>query len=236
MLIDGDNAQPSLIEHILATTEKHGTVTVRRVYGDWTSANLSGWKDLLPSYALQPMQQFSYAVGKNATDIALIIEAMDLLHGGTVGGFCIVSSDSDYTRLAMRIREQGLFVMGVGRSNTPKSFVNACHVFISIENLPHQTEEDNINPGTTLPKQNKIATQSTKKASSSDWTVIVGRAVKAARASDGWADMAAVGSNLPSSFESSKYGHAKLSRLIETRPALFETRRESTTIKVRIKP
>ena len=123
MLIDGDNAQPSLIENALAETTKYGVVTTRRVwrvYGDWTTPQMSGWKDSLHSYAVQLMQQFRYTIGKNATDSALIIDAMDLLHGGTVGGFCIVSSDSDYTRLATRIREQGLFVMGVGRSNTPK--------------------------------------------------------------------------------------------------------------------
>ena len=140
MLIDGDNAQPSLIEHVLAETTKYGVVTTRRVYGDWTTPQMSGWKDSLHSYAVQPMQQFRYTVGKNATDSALIIDAMDLLHGGTVGGFCIVSSDSDYTPLATRIREHGLFVMGVGRSDTPKSFVNACEVFVYTENLIRQTQ------------------------------------------------------------------------------------------------
>ena len=109
LLIDGDNAQPSLIEHILAETAKYGVVTTRRIYGDWTTPNMNSWKDSLHSHAVQPAQQFSYTPRKNATDSALIIEAMDLLHAGTVSGFCIVSSDSDYTRLAMRIREQGLY-------------------------------------------------------------------------------------------------------------------------------
>ena len=120
VLIDGDNAQPSLIEHILVETTKYGIATTRRIYGDWTTPQMSGWKDSLHSYAVQPIQQFRYTVGKNATDSAMIIDAMDLLHSGTVEGFCIVSSDSDYTRLATRIREQGLFVMGIGRSVTPK--------------------------------------------------------------------------------------------------------------------
>ena len=117
MLIDGDNSQPSLLPHILAETAKYGVVTTRRVYGDWTTPQMGGWKEFLNSLSLavQPVQQFHYTVGKNATDSALIIDAMDLLHGGNVAGFCIVSSDSDYTRLATRIREQGLFVMGVGR-------------------------------------------------------------------------------------------------------------------------
>ena len=135
ILIDGDNAQPSLIEHVLVETAKYGIVTTRRIYGDWTTPQMSSWKESLHSYAVQPMQQFRYTVGKNATDSAMIIDAMDLLHSGTVEGFCIVSSDSDYTRLATRIREQGLFVMGIGRSDTPKAFVNACEIFVYTENL-----------------------------------------------------------------------------------------------------
>ncbi len=114
MLVDGDNAQPSLLEHVLAEATKYGTVTTRRIYGDWTTQGMSGWKGSLHSFAVQPIQQFRYTTGKNATDSALIIDAMDLLHSGAVGGFCIVSNDSDYTRLPTRIREQGLFVMGVG--------------------------------------------------------------------------------------------------------------------------
>ena len=138
MLVDGDNAQPSLIEHVLAEVAKYGVVTTRRIYGDWTTPQMSGWKDYLHTCAVQPMQQFRYTVGKNATDSALIIDAMDLLHAGAVGGFCIVSSDSDYTRLATRMREGGLFVMGVGRSSTPRAFVNACEVFVYTENLNPQ--------------------------------------------------------------------------------------------------
>lgn len=107
MLVDGDYAQPSLIEHVLAETAKYGVVTTRRIYGDWTTPQMSGWKQHLHSHAAQLVQQFRYTVGKNSTDSALIIDAMDLLHARTVGGFCIVSSDSDYTRLATRIREEG---------------------------------------------------------------------------------------------------------------------------------
>ena len=135
ILIDGDNAQASLVEHVLAETAKYGIVTTRRIYGDWTTSEMAPWKESLHIHAVQPMQQFRYTVGKNATDSALIIDAMDLLHGGTVDGFCIVSSDSDYTRLATRIREQGQFVMGVGRAHTPKAFVNACEIFVYAENL-----------------------------------------------------------------------------------------------------
>ena len=135
LLVDGDNAQPSLIEPILTEVSKHGSITTRRIYGDWTIPQMSGWKQVLQTYAIQPIQQFRYTVGKNATDSALIIDAMDLLHVGAVDGFCIVSSDSDYTRLATRIREEGLFVMGIGSRQTPSSLVNACEIFVYTENL-----------------------------------------------------------------------------------------------------
>ena len=115
MLIDGDNAQPSLIKHMLAEAGKYGLVTIRRIYGDWTTANMNGWKETLQTYAIQPIQQFRYTIGKNATDSAMIIDSMDILYEGGIDGFCLVSSDSDYTRLATRIREKGVFVMGIGK-------------------------------------------------------------------------------------------------------------------------
>ena len=223
MLIDGDNAQASLIEHILAETAKYGTVTTRRIYGDWTTPNMNGWKDSLHTYAVQPMQQFSYATGKNATDSALIIEAMDLLHAGTVGGFCIVSSDSDYTRLAMRIREQGLFVMGIGRFNTPKSFVNACEVFAYTENLSPQSDKDTSSP----------------KADASGWTKTAMQAIEMAVMEDGWALLGTVGNNmrkLDPAFDSRTYGHKQLSLLIRSEPNIFETEVADTVIKARLKP
>lgn len=135
MLIDGDNAQSSLIEKILSEIGKYGTVTIRRIYGNWTARNMGGWKETLHINAIQPIHQFNYTVGKNATDSTMIIDAMDILHSGEVDGFCLVSSDSDYTRLATRIRESGIFVMGIGKRTTPKAFVNACIVFVYTENL-----------------------------------------------------------------------------------------------------
>ena len=113
VLIDGDNAQPSLIEDVLAEAAKHGDVIIRRIYGDWTTKELSGWKDYINSHAITPMQQFRNTVGKNSTDSAMIIDAMEILHSKDVRGFCLVSSDSDYTSLAIKIREKGLFVMGI---------------------------------------------------------------------------------------------------------------------------
>ena len=157
-------AQPSLIEHVLAETAKYGLVTTRRIYGDWTTSEMSGWKESLNSFAVQPIQQFRYTIGKNSTDSAMIIDAMDLLHAGSVRGFCIVSSDSDYTRLATRIREQGLFVMGVGKSSTPKAFVNACEVSVYTENLAPQAG-----------KSAKV-----KVLSSSDWIERVTNAIEMA--------------------------------------------------------
>jgi uncharacterized LabA/DUF88 family protein len=135
MLIDGDNAQPRLMDKMIAETSKYGMVNIRRIYGDWTESEMNSWKQTLHTYAVQPIQQFRYTVGKNATDSALIIDAMDILYTAGVDGFCLVSSDSDYTKLAMRIREKNLFVMGIGRRTTPRAFVNACDTFVYTENL-----------------------------------------------------------------------------------------------------
>ena len=222
MLIDGDNAQPQLLEHNLAETAKYGVVTTRRIYGDWTTPNMNGWKDALHSHAVQPAQQFRYTTGKNATDSALIIEAMDLLHGGTVSGFCIVSSDSDYTRLAMRVREQGLFVMGIGQAKTPKPFVNACEVFVYTENLSSQAEP-------------KVKTTD---KNSSGWTKTVAQAIDATSDDEGWALLAAVGDylrKLDSAFDSRSYGHKNLSTLIKSESNLFETKGSGSSLKARIK-
>src|SRR5215204_1387354 len=135
ILIDGDNAQSSLLPQMLVEAGRHGQVTLRRIYGDWTTNHMNSWKETLNFHAFQPIQQFRYTVGKNATDSAMIIDAMDLLHSGVVDGFCLVSSDSDYTRLATRIREAGVFVMGIGEKKTPKAFVNASDLFVYTENL-----------------------------------------------------------------------------------------------------
>src|SRR5690242_8709137 len=135
VLIDADNAQPAVVEGLLAEIAKYGTATVKRIYGDWTGPQLKGWKEALLTHAIQPIQQFRYTTGKNATDSALIIDAMDLLYSGRLGGFCIVSSDSDFTRLAARVREAGLVVYGFGEKKTPAPFVSACDKFIYTEIL-----------------------------------------------------------------------------------------------------
>src|SRR5215467_4650701 len=137
VLIDADNASPAAIEGLLAEVAKYGTAHVKRAYGDWTGTSLRGWKEQLLDQSIQPIQQFAYTTGKNATDAAMVIDAMDLLYSGRFDGFCLVSSDSDFTRLAARIRESGLTVYGFGERKTPKSFVVACDKFIYVENLSH---------------------------------------------------------------------------------------------------
>lgn len=223
MLIDGDNAQPSLIGNLLAEAAKYGVVAIRRIYGDWTTPNMNGWRESLNSYAVLPVQQFRYTTGKNATDSALIIEAMDLLHAGNVGGFCIVSSDSDYTRLATRIREQGLFAMGIGRRNTPQALVNACEVFVHTENLtsePHSDEQAEETPD-------------------ADWIGMVESAIESTAQDDGWAYLAAVGEiarNRNPAFDPRSYGHSRLYQLVQSAPSRFETKGGPNAIQVRVKP
>jgi hypothetical protein len=135
VLVDGDNAEASLIEDVVAEAGRFGRVTVKRIYADWTSPQMKGWKEKLNAHAIRPIQKFAYTKAKNSTDTALIIDAMDLLHSKLVDGFCIVSSDSDYTGLAHRIREEGMFVMGIGRETTPEAFVKACSSFTYTEIL-----------------------------------------------------------------------------------------------------
>ncbi len=143
VLIDGDNAQAKLIKEILEEVSKYGKATIRRIYGDWTTPQMNSWKELINLHSFNPIQKFSYTTGKNSTDSSLIIDTMDILHGKGVDGFCIVSSDSDYTGLAKRIREEGMFVMGIGRRITPKAFVQSCEIFTFAENLgPDVAEEE----------------------------------------------------------------------------------------------
>lgn len=135
LLVDGDNAPAKLLMLILEEASKYGKVTIRRIYGDWTTQHMNTWKGILNELAFNPIQKFSYTTGKNSTDSALIIDAMDILHDELVDGFCIVSSDSDYTGLAKRIREEGTFVMGIGEKKTPNAFVKSCEIFTFVENL-----------------------------------------------------------------------------------------------------
>jgi uncharacterized LabA/DUF88 family protein len=220
VLIDGDNAQASLIKYILSEASKYGTVTVKRNYGDWTTTNMGKWKDTLNIHAIQPVQQFRYTVGKNATDSAMIIDAMDLLYSGTVDAFCLVSSDSDYTRLATRIREKGFFVMGIGQKKTPRPFVNACDVFVYTENLEPQKP---VKTRSTTPK----TTEAKKEPPAPDPLPLLEQAFENAVGEDGWAFLGALGHHLRQldpGFDARTYGHAQLSVLIRSHPKSFEVR------------
>ena len=144
MLIDGDNTSYQYIDTIMTEANKVGTITYKRIYGDWTIPNLNSWKDILLSYSISPILQYSYTKGKNATDSAMIIDAMDILYAGNVQGFCLVSSDSDFTRLAARLREAGMEVIGMGKQQTPKPFISACSTFKYVDLINNnQTQDDN---------------------------------------------------------------------------------------------
>jgi uncharacterized LabA/DUF88 family protein len=206
VLIDSDNAQASVIAELLAEVARYGTATVKRAYGDWTTPHLAGWKEVLHVHAIQPIQQFRYTTGKNSTDSALIIDAMDLLHGGKVDGFCLVSSDSDFTRLATRVREAGLSVYGFGEQKTPKPFVAACDKFIFTEILRKPA------PGT-----------STEVPSHAPLKPLLLAAITAAAQDDGWALLAVVGSlvlKADPSFDARNFGFKKLSELVKAQPYL----------------
>jgi uncharacterized LabA/DUF88 family protein len=230
LLIDGDNAQPSLVNQILAEAGKYGLVTIRRIYGDWTTTSMSGWKTALHDSAIQPIQQFRYTIGKNATDSAMIIDAMDILHGHLVDGFCIVSSDSDYTRLATRIREMGFFVMGIGKRSTPKAFVNGCNVFIYTENLvPRETRRRQRGtakkPGEKDVREDRDDHED--KSRRYDPVPLLRGAFDMAVREDGWANLGELGfylRQLDPGFDPRTYGFKQLSQLIKSQPALFEVR------------
>lgn len=226
VLIDADNAQPSITEALLAEVAKFGTALVKRAYGDWTGASLKGWKDQLLAQSIQPIQQFAYTSRKNSTDAAMVIDAMDLLYSGRFDGFCLVSSDSDFTRLAARIRESGLIVYGFGERKTPKSFVVACDKFIYIENLSH--DESAAEPA-GLPATPAPRTSAGKLKSDTALVNQLRSAVEAASDDDGWASLAYVGQIITKQhpdFDSRTYGYSKLSDLMEA-TTLFELDRRS---------
>jgi len=214
VLIDADNAQPSIVEGLLSEIAKYGTANVKRIYGDWTGHHLKSWKDVLLLYSIQPMQQFRYTVGKNATDAAMIIDAMDLLYTNKFDGFCIVSSDSDFTKLASRIRESGLVVYGFGEKKTPEAFVSACDKFIYTEVL--RSKEDDSLP--IKRKSTNELKQDTKLVN------LLRNAVEASSDESGWSHLAPVGSNIAkqvTDFDPRNYGYKKLGELIAA-TKLFE--------------
>jgi uncharacterized LabA/DUF88 family protein len=208
VLIDADNAQPSITEGLLSEVAKYGVASVKRIYGDWTTPNLSGWKSVLLEHSIKPVQQFRYTVGKRATDSAMIIDAMDLLYTKHFDGFCLVSSDSDFTRLASRIREQGLLVYGLGEKKTPKAFVSACDKFIFTEVLKFKEDAGSaVKPKTA-----------TELKGDTKLVVLLRSAVEAASDDSGWAHLGAVGNNIAKQapeFDPRNYGFSKLGELVK---------------------
>jgi uncharacterized protein (TIGR00288 family) len=218
ILIDGDNAQASLIEQIVVESSRYGNATIRRIYGDWTSTNMKSWKETLNSYAFQPFQQFSYSVGKNSTDSAMIIDAMDILHTNQTDGFCLVSSDSDYTRLATRLRESGKLVVGIGKNLTPRAFVSACDVFIYTENLEKRERQ----------KRQAAARQQMSKEEQRLIDNIEDAIEMAGTDDDGWARLSEVGTALrriDPGFDPRSYGAKQLAQLVRTKKTLFDIKK-----------
>lgn len=229
VLIDADNTSPQIAGGLFEEVAKFGEASVRRIYGDFSGGQLKSWADILQKHAIDPYQQFAYTKGKNASDIALVIDAMDLLHSGRFDGFCLVSSDSDFTRLASRLREQGADVYGFGAQKTPESFRQACRRFIYTENL--------------LPQAANAGADTTSKAKSlqppSAAISILEKAISQIESEDGWVMLGPVGqhiSNLFSDFDVRSYGHSKLSDLARKTGAFDVEKIEGGHMRIRAKP
>lgn len=223
ILIDADNSQPKIIDGLLDEIANYGVSSVKRIYGDWTTSQLSGWKASLLEHGIQPIQQFAYTRGKNSTDSAMIIDAMDLLYTNNFDGFCIVTSDSDFTRLASRIRENGLVVYGFGEKKTPKAFMGACDKFIYTENLRNDVS-DEVKSSKSITKDilKDIKTLS-----------LIQNAVEDSADESGWSYLASIGNviaNKSSEFDPRTYGHKKLYDLM-TSTKLFEFKEDELSRK-----
>ena len=211
VLIDGDNIPSAYVKEMMEEIANYGNPTIKRIYGDWTKPNLSKWKNLLLENAITPIQQYGYTTGKNATDSAMIIDAMDILYSGKVNGFCLVSSDSDFTRLATRLREAGMQVIGIGEKKTPNPFIVACDRFIYIEILKNQPEKKNNNSvETDKPLVDAITRKEIK---------LISNTISTLSDDDGWAFLGDVGSLLQKkqpNFDSRNYGFDKLTPLVKS--------------------
>ena len=214
ILVDGDNARAKLMKPILEEVSKYGKVTIRRIYGDWTLPYMNMWKETLNDLSFNPIQKFSYTTGKNSTDTSLIIDAMDILHDKIVDGFCIVSSDSDYTGLAKRIREEGIFVMGIGEKKTPNAFVQSCEIFTYCENIMPDIEKEK--------QQGKNAQAKVKKTQLQSVDLdLINKAYEMSLSEGSETHISHVGSNLRKinpSFDPRAYGFKNLTQLFENLP------------------
>ena len=244
LLIDADNSPADMIDEVLDELAKEGVINIRRAYGDWKSPHLNAWTALLHDFAIQPMQQFAYTRGKNATDAAMIIDAMDLLYTKQLDGFGIMSSDSDFTPLVMRLRANGLKVYGFGEQKTPKPFVNACSKFLYLENL--RRPEETAGPLAAEPAsaaavasangESRPPARADAKTLRGDTRLVslLRKAVEAAADDEGWASLSAVGTHISkqASFDSRNYGYAKLSGLFQA-IGLFEVRTHGKSLQIR---
>ncbi|MCI4320219.1 MAG: NYN domain-containing protein [Thermoplasmata archaeon] len=233
-LVDGDNASAGLVGEMLAEAAKYGSVEIRRIYGDWASGQLSSWRPTVQQHALVPVQQFTAIPGKNATDSALIIDAMDILHSGRVRGFCIVSSDSDFTRLATRLRESGMLVVGIGRAKTPPAFRNACNVFVATENLigsddaVQQPSRPQKPPAIAAPSRPTPADANGGRRAATETLDLVDKAFDSVVGEDGYCHLAELGKallKLDPAFDPRTFGKSKLGDLLEAIPGKYELQR-----------
>jgi uncharacterized LabA/DUF88 family protein len=229
VLIDADNASARIVDGLFDEIAKIGEASVRRIYGDFSGHRLKAWEEVLARHAILAQQQFAYVTGKNASDIAMVIDAMDLLHTGRLDGFCLVSSDSDFTRLAARIREQGVDVFGFGEQKTPESFRQACRRFIYIENLL---------PAAPAPEQGPPAAAKSLQPPSAA-TPILRKVIAQMDDEDGWVSLGGVGqrlANLAPDFDPRTYGHAKLSDLVRKTGAFELDHPKDGGVRIRPKP
>jgi len=226
VLIDGDNIPSAHVKEMMEEIAKYGNPTIKRIYGDWTNPRLNKWKTVLLENAITPIQQYGYTSGKNATDSAMIIDAMDILYTGKVNGFCLVSSDSDFTRLATRLREAGMQVFGIGEKKTPNPFIVACDKFIYIEILKTQSEEDSS--GTT---ETEARTKSSIDKITPKEIRFISTTISDVADDDGWAFLGDVGSLLQKrhpNFDSRNYGFQKLTPLVSSIKNFELERREDS--------
>lgn len=240
VLIDADNAQPAVIEGLLAEVAKYGVASVKRIYGDFTSTRMTQWKQALLKHSINPVQQFAYTSGKNATDSSLIIDAMDLMYTRRFDGVCLVSSDSDFTRLAQRLREEGLTVYGFGERKTPDAFVQACDKFIYVEVLRSDVPAPPASPSPQKPAKKTARPAAKKPVAQAEPTAapavveagkheslplrLIRQAIEEASDDQGWAFLGSVGSYLSKvrpDFDTRLYGHKKLSDLMKAHPRHF---------------
>jgi len=226
VLIDGDNIPSAYVKEMMEEIAKYGNPTIKRIYGDWTNPRLGKWKNILLENAITPIQQYGYTQGKNATDSAMIIDAMDILYSAKVNGFCIVSSDSDFTRLATRLREAGMQVFGIGEKKTPNPFIVACDKFIYIEILKDQGGED-----TTENSKNRPGTKSNVDKITAKDIKLISSTIDDIADDEGWAFLGDVGSLLQKkqpNFDSRNYGFQKLTPLIQSINSIEVERREDS--------